>query len=103
MAGLLTPEILGRVDADGRQLASEIIRIGGTNLGCDTVRSDADQILACLELHIEQAKLLETQGHDIGIVTTIPGRPHHPEAADHRQHVVFPHVFFGLVFAHLVG
>ena len=73
MAGLLTPEILGRVDADGRQLASEIARIGGTNLGCDKVRSDADQILACLELHIEQAKLLETQGHDIGIVTAIPG------------------------------
>ena len=73
MAGLLTPEILGRVDADGRQLASEITRIGGTNLGCAEVRSDADQILACLELHIEQAKLLETQGHDIGIVTAIPG------------------------------
>jgi N-carbamoyl-L-amino-acid hydrolase len=73
MAGLLTSEILGRVDADGRQLASEITRIGGTNLGCDKVRSDADQILACLELHIEQAKLLETQGHDIGIVTAIPG------------------------------
>ena len=48
MAGLLTHEILGRVDADGRQLASEITSIGGTNLGCDTVRSDADQILACL-------------------------------------------------------
>ena len=73
MAGLLTPEILGRVDADGRQLASEITRIGGSNLGCDEVRSDADQILACLELHIEQAKFLETQGHDIGIVTAIPG------------------------------
>ena len=73
MAGLLTPEILGRVDADGRQLGNEITRIGGTNLGCDKVRSDADQILACLELHIEQAKILETQGHDIGIVTAIPG------------------------------
>ena len=73
MAGLLTPEILGRVDVDGRQLASEITRIGGNNLGCDEVRSDADQILACLELHIEQAKLLEIQSHDIGIVTAIPG------------------------------
>ena len=73
MAGLLTSEILGRIDADGRQLASEITRIGGSNLGWDKVRSDADQILACLELHIEQAKFLETQGHDIGIVTTIPG------------------------------
>jgi N-carbamoyl-L-amino-acid hydrolase len=73
MAGLLTPEILGRIDADGRQLASEITRIGGSNLGWDKVRSDADQILACLELHIEQAKFLETQGHDIGIVTTVPG------------------------------
>jgi N-carbamoyl-L-amino-acid hydrolase len=73
MAGLLTPEVLGRVDADGRQLANEITRIGGSNLGYNKVRSDADQILACLELHIEQAKLLETQGHDIGIVTAIPG------------------------------
>jgi beta-ureidopropionase / N-carbamoyl-L-amino-acid hydrolase len=73
MAGLLTPEILGRVDADGRHLASEITRIGGSNLGYDEVRSDAGQILACLELHIEQAKLLETHGHDIGVVTAIPG------------------------------
>ena len=58
MAGRLTPEILGRVDADGRQLASEIPRIGGSNTGGDEVRSDADHILACLELHMQQAKLL---------------------------------------------
>jgi N-carbamoyl-L-amino-acid hydrolase len=47
-------------------LAAPILAV----IQCD---SDADQILACLELHIEQAKLLETQGHDIGIVTAIPG------------------------------
>ena len=73
MAGLVTAEMLARVDADGRQLGSQIARIGGSGAPGDQVRADAGQIMACLELHIEQAKTLEAQGHDIGIVTAIPG------------------------------
>lgn len=73
MAGLITSEMLERVDTDGRRLGSEISRIGGSGQASDSPRKDASQIKACLELHIEQAKILNNNGHDIGIVTAIPG------------------------------
>ncbi len=73
MAGLLTDDILDRVDSDGRRLADEIERIGGTGKPASGPRPDAQSILACLELHIEQSDRLETDQIDIGIVTDIPG------------------------------
>jgi len=73
MAGLLTAEMLGRVDADGRVLGAEIARIGGSGNPSNGARQDANQIIGCLELHIEQATSLESQGCDIGVVTAIPG------------------------------
>jgi len=73
MAGLLTDDILDRVDSDGRRLADEIERIGGTGKPASGARPDAQSILACLELHIEQSDRLETDQIDIGIVTDIPG------------------------------
>ncbi len=73
MAGLVTAEMLARTDADGRVLGSEIARIGGSGKPSNGVRPDAASIIACLELHIEQARVLENGGHDIGVVTAIPG------------------------------
>ena len=73
MAGLITSEMLERVDPDGRKLGTEIARIGGSGGASEEPRSDASQIIACLELHIEQAKSLEKQNLDVGIVTSIPG------------------------------
>ena len=73
MAGLITSEMLERIDSDGRRLGAEISRIGGSGQASDGPRSDASQIKACLELHIEQAKILDSNGQDIGIVTAIPG------------------------------
>jgi N-carbamoyl-L-amino-acid hydrolase len=73
MAGLITSEMLERIDVDGRRLGAEISRIGGSGQASDGPRPDASQIIACLELHIEQAKILDNNGHDIGIVTAIPG------------------------------
>jgi len=73
MAGLLTDDILDRVDSDGRRLADEIERIGGTGKPASGARPDAQSILACLELHIEQSDRLETDQIDIGIVPDIPG------------------------------
>ena len=73
MAGLLTDDILDRVDQDGRRLGDEIERIGGTGKPASGPRPDAQSILACLELHIEQSDRLETDQIDIGIVTDIPG------------------------------
>ena len=73
MAGLVTAEMLERVDADGRRLGDEIVRVGGSGQPPGERRSDADNIIACLELHIEQATNLESNGFDIGVVTGIPG------------------------------
>ncbi|MGA0948769.1 MAG: M20/M25/M40 family metallo-hydrolase, partial [Candidatus Puniceispirillaceae bacterium] len=72
MAGLVTAEMLGRTDQDGRCLGVEIARIGGSGKPSDGVRGDADQILGCFELHIEQAKTLQERSVDIGLVTEIP-------------------------------
>ena len=60
MAGLITSEMLERIDSEGRRLGSEISRIGGSGQASDGPRSDASQIKACLELHIEQAKILDS-------------------------------------------
>jgi N-carbamoyl-L-amino-acid hydrolase len=73
MAGLLTEDVLDRVDQDGRRLADEIEKVGGAGTPASGPRPDAQSILACLELHIEQSDRLETDQIDIGIVTDIPG------------------------------
>ncbi|MAW82842.1 MAG: Zn-dependent hydrolase [Crocinitomicaceae bacterium] len=73
MAGLLTDEMLLRIDQEGRLLGPQIESIGGNRQPPKAPRQDADTIIACLELHIEQADRLETNKTDIGIVTDIPG------------------------------
>ncbi|MGC6453106.1 MAG: Zn-dependent hydrolase [Candidatus Puniceispirillaceae bacterium] len=73
MAGLLTDDLLARNDQDGRLLSDEIGKVGGTGIAATAPRQDADRIIACLELHIEQSSSLEREGIDIGVVTDIPG------------------------------
>ena len=73
MAGLLTDDLLQRVDADGRLLGLEIEKLGGTGQPPSSSRDDADTIMACFELHIEQSDQLEKGAVDIGIVTNITG------------------------------
>ena len=73
MAGLLTDELLARSDQDGRRLSDELRKVGGTGVAATAPRQDADSIIACLELHIEQSSRLEREGIDIGVVTDIPG------------------------------
>ncbi len=73
MAGLLTDDLLARKDQDGRQLSDEVHKAGGTGEAATAPRQDADSIIACLELHIEQSSRLEHEGIDIGVVIDIPG------------------------------
>ncbi len=77
MAGLLTDDLLARNDQDGRRLSDEVRKVGGTGIAATTPREDADNIIACLELHIEQSSRLEREGIDIGVVTDIPGISRH--------------------------
>ena len=70
MVGQLKPEMLAR-EVDGRSLAAGIAEAGGDPDALGTpLRSD---IVACLELHIEQGTVLEEAGEDIGVVTAIAG------------------------------
>ena len=73
MAGLLSDELLARSDQNGRLLSDEIGKIGGAGIAANVPRQDAEKIIACLELHIEQSSRLEREGIDIGIVSDIPG------------------------------
>lgn len=72
MIGALTPEILSRSNTSGDVLRDEINKIGGNSEALTKPLPVIENILACLELHIEQGKVLEQQKIDIGIVRSIP-------------------------------
>ena len=72
MAGLLNSEMLARRDETGRILGEEIAACGGSGMPPSGARPDAANILACFELHIEQARSLYDADIDIGVVTALP-------------------------------
>ena len=72
IAGLLNEEIFSRQDKTGRILGDEIDKIGGNTKLLKGQFSIVKNIIACLELHIEQGKILESDNTDIGIVRSIP-------------------------------
>ena len=72
IAGLLTEEILNRQNSVGQVLKDEINKIGGNTKFLDKPLSIAKNIIACLELHIEQGKILEQKKINIGVVRSIP-------------------------------
>lgn len=71
MAGVLEPSMLDMAEPGGETLGAALRRVGGDpdRLG-EARRSD---IKAFLELHIEQGVVLESQGLDVGIVTSLVG------------------------------
>lgn len=71
MAGVLEPAMLGYKDPTGETLSQAINRVGGRVAALpDVVRRD---IVAFLELHIEQGVVLENRKIDAGLVTAIVG------------------------------
>lgn len=87
MAGLVLPDPNYYQRADGTPIEECLQRIGGDWEKISTAKRDSTQIAAFVELHVEQGGILETRGHDIGIVTgvvgqyrlavTVIGRPNH--------------------------
>ncbi len=77
MTGQLTPDQLARRSADGSSLSDGIRWMGGDpdRLG-QPLRVNGD-VAAFVELHIEQGRVLESAGHDIGVVTGIAGIRRH--------------------------
>ena len=77
IGGFLNKDILNRVDSYGRVLSQEIDKIGGNSNLLSAPLSKIKNIVACLELHIEQGKVLEKNNIEIGIVRSIPNISRH--------------------------
>ena len=73
MAGQLTPEILAYAAPDGSILAEGISDMGGDPDALTAPLRRPGDTAAFLEMHIEQARVLESAGEDIGAVTGIAG------------------------------
>lgn len=71
LSGALEPEHLTRTDADGRTLAQAIAEMGGAPDRIAGVTRAPGAVKAMLELHIEQGRVLEHEGLDIGVVSRI--------------------------------
>ena len=74
MAGILEPEDLMAVDAEGVTLAQRMGDIGGDLSRVDEAAREAGDLAAFFELHIEQGPYLYRSGTPIGVVTGITGR-----------------------------
>ncbi|MFC7395238.1 allantoate amidohydrolase [Scopulibacillus cellulosilyticus] len=73
IAGTLTEEELQVVDENGISIASAIRNIGLNPLNYKNAARDSKDVLAYLELHIEQGPVLEEEGVACGVVTGIAG------------------------------
>ena len=74
MAGMLEPEDLMAVDAEGVTLAQRMGDIGGDLSRVDEAARGPGDLAAYFELHIEQGPYLYRSGTPIGVVTGITGR-----------------------------
>jgi len=71
MAGGMTPEMLANTGPSGETLKDAVRRVGGDPDHLEQAsRSD---VVACLELHIEQGRVLENAREDIGVVRAVVG------------------------------
>lgn len=73
MTGTLTPDALEVVSHSRKTIRQGIIDLGGDPEKLDRVTRKKGDIKAFLEIHIEQGKILETKGIDIGVVEGIVG------------------------------
>lgn len=73
LAGALSDEMLALTRPDGMTLREGISLVGGLPDELASVRRGADSVAAYLEVHIEQGRVLESQGTAIGVVTDIVG------------------------------
>ncbi len=74
MAGMLEPEDLAAVDAEGVSLTERMADIGGDLSRVEEAARKPGELAAYFELHIEQGPYLYRSGTPIGVVTGITGR-----------------------------
>ncbi len=70
-AGTLSGAMLKATNGVGETLSAAIDRMGGDALQLGTPLRSSDQLVAYVELHIEQGRVLESVGADVGEVTGI--------------------------------
>lgn len=73
MAGRFTRDGLAHRAASGYTIGEGIVRLGGDVTRLDEARRAPGSIAAYVELHIEQGRVLEQAGADVGIVQGIVG------------------------------
>jgi N-carbamoyl-L-amino-acid hydrolase len=73
MAGRFTPDALEHRAVSGYTIGEGIGRLGGDVARLDEARREPGSIAAYAELHIEQGRVLEEAGADVGIVEGIVG------------------------------
>lgn len=73
VAGRFMPDALAHRAVSGYTIGEGIARLGGDVARLDESRREPGSIAAYLELHIEQGRVLEEAGADIGIVEGIVG------------------------------
>ena len=73
MAGHLRPELLSETDPSGATLKEAIQKAGGSAGNLNGPLRPASSVMAFVELHIEQGKVLEASETEIGVVTNIVG------------------------------
>ena len=74
VAGCLVPSDLEARDADGVALRDALIAFGGDPDASMSAAYARDEVVAYLEVHIEQGPVLEAEGLPFGVVTSIAGQ-----------------------------
>ena len=74
MAGTLNPDPECYRRRDGRDIQSCLASIGGNWSEIDTAKRNANDMVAFVELHVEQGGVLENEGKDIGVVKGVVGQ-----------------------------
>jgi allantoate deiminase len=73
LAGILDPAALDAEDADGISVREALQKFGCNPFQIPEVPRRKDQVLAYVEVHIEQGPMLEAENLPVGVVTAIAG------------------------------
>ena len=73
VAGTLDPNLLDARDADGVTVQKALAEAGGDARAYASCARRPEDVLAYLEVHIEQGPVLEAEGLPVGVVTAING------------------------------
>jgi allantoate deiminase len=74
VAGTFDPAALERADTDGVTMRDAIAAFGGDPTALAGARRDPSDLLAYVEVHIEQGPVLEAEDLPVGVVTGIAGQ-----------------------------